>query len=234
MNIIKLKGISKHYHAKTALKGIDMDIGAGACITVFGPNGAGKTTLLKIISGIMAPTEGKAFYNSRSYSESEIKKETFYLGHKTSLYNALTVMENMDFVCRLYSFKQREKSVESALKENGLWERRNDPVNDLSQGMKKRLALAKGFITDPKVVILDEPFTGLDIRWRSTILSKIKEIRRRGKSVIVSTHLVEEGCELADHVAFLRKGKLLFINKREEVDTKEIYRLFASMGEARS
>jgi heme ABC exporter ATP-binding subunit CcmA len=231
LNIIELRGIKKQYHAKTALDGINMDVKEGDSITIFGPNGAGKTTLLKILSGIMAPTEGRISYNSKSYSESDIKKEIFYLGHKASLYNTLTVLENMDFVCRLFSFNQREKSVEDTLREHGLWERRKDPVNELSQGMKRRLALAKGFIINPRVFILDEPFTGLDLQWRHSILSRIKDIKKNGKSIIVSTHLVEEGYDLADYVAFLHKGRFLFFKKKEEVDIGEIYNLFDTIGE---
>ena len=230
MNIIKLRGVRKQYHAKTALSGIDMDVRRGECITLFGPNGAGKTTLLKIISGIMSPTEGEVLYNDKPYSESDIKKDAFYLGHRTSLYNALTVMENMDFIRRLFSLDHR-KEAEVVLRRHGLWERRNDPVNELSQGMKKRLALAKGFIMNPEFFILDEPFTGLDHRWRSAVLANIEDIKKQGKSVLVSTHLVEEGHRLADRVAFLHRGKFLFIKDRDEVDTGEIYGLFDSMGE---
>lgn len=231
MNIIELRGVKKHYHAKTALDGIDIAVREGDSITIFGPNGSGKTTLLKIISGIMSPTEGKVFYNNKVYSESDIKRETFYLGHKTSLYNALTVSENMNFICRLFSLNPGEESVENVLREHGLWERRKDPVNELSQGMKKRLALAKGFLMNPRIFILDEPFTGLDLRWRYSILSKIKNLKGQGKFLILSTHLVEEGYELADYVAFLHKGRFLFIKKKEEVDVEEIYECFYSVGE---
>ncbi len=230
MNIIELRGVRKQYHAKTALGGIDMYVRRGECITLFGPNGAGKTTLLKIISGIMSPTEGRLLYNDKPYSESDIKKDAFYLGHRTSLYTALTVMENMDFIRRLFSLNHR-RQVEDILRGHGLWERRNDPVNELSQGMKRRLALAKGFIMSPEIFILDEPFTGLDHRWRSAILAKINDIKKQGKSVLISTHLVEEGHRLADRVAFLHRGRFLFIRDREEVDTAEIYGLFDSMGE---
>ncbi len=116
MNIIELRGVKKQYHAMTALSGIDMGVGEGDSITIFGPNGAGKTTLLKIMSGIMSPTEGKVFYNDKSYSETDIQKETFYLGHKTSLYNALTVLENMDFTCRLFSLNHMMTVSMSILK----------------------------------------------------------------------------------------------------------------------
>lgn len=230
MSLIEVKGVTKQYHAKNALNGIDLDIGDNDSITVFGPNGAGKTTLLKIISGIMTPTEGSAFYDNKKYSDSDMRKEVFYLGHRTSLYNALTVGENMDFICKLFSIKHRGDSIKNILKDQGLWDRRRDPVKELSQGMKRRLALAKGFITDPKVFILDEPFTGLDLRWRSSILTKIKDIRSQGKPVILSTHLVEEGFELATRIAFLHKGRFLFIKKKEEVEIAEIYGLFDSIG----
>ncbi|UCE79177.1 MAG: heme ABC exporter ATP-binding protein CcmA [Nitrospiraceae bacterium] len=228
MKILELRGVKKRYHANSALNGIDLSIEKGNSLTVLGPNGSGKTTLLKILSGIMSPTEGKVIYKNNQASENDRKKEIFFLGHKNSLYNSLTVLENVNFVCRLFSRNNGDASVENILREYGLWERRNDPVGELSQGMKRRLAIAKGFLIDPDVFIMDEPFSGLDIRWRSSTLSKIKDFKRQKKSLILSTHLVVEGYELADYIAFLHRGKFLFIKKKEEVDIEEINGLFDS------
>jgi heme ABC exporter ATP-binding subunit CcmA len=231
MKILELIGIKKLYHSNAALKGIDLSVEKGNSLSVLGPNGAGKTTLLKIISGIMSPTEGKIIYKNNQSSENDRKKEIFFLGHKNSLYNTLTVLENINFVCRLFSRNNGDTSVENILREHGLWERRNDPVGELSQGMKRRLAIAKGFLINPEIFIMDEPFSGLDIRWRSSTLSKIKDFKRQGKSLVLSTHLVEVGYELADNIAFLHRGKILFIKKKEEVEVEEIKGLFHSLGE---
>jgi ABC-type multidrug transport system ATPase subunit len=102
MNLFDLKGISKEYHSKSALNRVDLSMEKGEFLSVLGPNGAGKTTLLKIMSGIMSPTSGKILYKDRALSESAIKKEISYLGHKNSLYNSLSVLENIDFVCELF------------------------------------------------------------------------------------------------------------------------------------
>lgn len=229
MTLMEIRGIKKYFHSRPALNGIDLGIREGESITVFGPNGAGKTTLIKILSGIMAPGEGKISFNGNS-SESDMKSQIFYLGHKNSLYNSLTVSENMDFMNRLFSRSNGTQRIETVLREHGLWERRNDPVNELSQGLKRRVAIARGFITDPKILIMDEPFTGLDLKWRWAVLEKIKGLKKSGKSLVIATHLVEEGYELADRIVFLDKGRLVFMKEKQETDISEILDVFNSLG----
>jgi ABC-type multidrug transport system ATPase subunit len=225
MTLMELKGIKKHFHSKPALNGIDL------CV-IFGPNGAGKTTLIKILSGIMSPGEGEILFDGDNATGTCIKKHIFYLGHKNSLYNALTVSENMNFANRLFSRSNGSKQIETVLREHGLWERRNDPVKELSQGMKRRAAIARGFIADPKFIILDEPFSGLDLKWRRSVVNKIKELKDMGKALVLATHLVEEGYELADRIAFLHKGNFLYVKDKGETDIQEIQDLFHSFGEA--
>jgi heme ABC exporter ATP-binding subunit CcmA len=229
MTLMEISGIKKYFHSRPALNGIDLGIREGESVTIFGPNGAGKTTLIKILSGIMAPGEGKISFNGNS-SESDMKSHIFYLGHKNSLYNSLTVSENMDFMNRLFSRNNGTQRIETVLREHGLWERRNDPVNELSQGLKRRVAIARGFITDPKILIMDEPFTGLDMKWRWLVLEKIKELKESGKSLVLATHLVEEGYELADRIVFLDKGHLVFMKEKQETDINEILEVFNSLG----
>ncbi len=230
--LLELKGIKKQFHSRPVLNDINLSVKEGESITIFGPNGAGKTTLIKILSGIMSPGEGEILFNGSSSSGPELKKNIFFLGHKNSLYNSLTVIENMDFVNSLFSRSNGSNRIETVLREHGLWERRNDPVKELSQGMKRRAAIAKGFIINPGLLILDEPFSGLDLRWRRSILSKISELKTASKSCVLVTHLVEEGYELADRIAFMNKGKFLFIKDKKEVTVKEICDLFDSLGEA--
>jgi heme exporter protein A len=229
MTLMEIRGIKKYFHSRPALNGIDLSIREGESITIFGPNGAGKTTLIKILSGIMSPGEGEISFNGNS-SESDIKRHIFYLGHKNSLYNSLTVSENMDFMNRLFFRSNGAQRIETVLREHGLWERRNDPVNELSQGLKRRVAIARGFITDPKILIMDEPFTGLDFKWRWSVLEKIKELKESGKSLVFATHLLEEGYELADRIVVLNKGRLVFIKEKQETDINEILDVFNSLG----
>jgi heme ABC exporter ATP-binding subunit CcmA len=229
MTLMELRGIKKYFHAKPALNGIDLGIREGESITVFGPNGAGKTTLIKILSGIMTPGEGNISFNG-SFSGSDMKRHIFYLGHKNSLYNSLTVSENMDFMNRLFSRRNGAERIETVLREHGLWERRNDPVKELSQGLKRRVAIARGFITDPRILIMDEPFTGLDLKWRWSVLEKIRELKENGKSLVLATHLLEEGYELADRIVFLNKGRLVFMKEKQNTEISEILDVFNSLG----
>jgi heme ABC exporter ATP-binding subunit CcmA len=230
MILLDLKEISKQYHSTSALNRVSLSMAKGEFLSILGPNGAGKTTLLKIMSGIMSPTSGKILYKDRALSEGAIKKEISYLGHKNSLYNSLSVLENIDFVCQLFSKRNGGSQIENILKNNGLWERRKDPVKELSQGMKRRLALIRGLITDPEVYIMDEPFIGLDLRWRNAALETIKSLKNHNKSLVLTTHLIEEGFDLADTVAFLDKGSLLFIKKKKDIDLEELKGLFYSLG----
>ncbi len=230
MPLVQLKAIKKQYHTKTALRDVTLDIESATAVTVFGPNGAVKTTLLKIMSGIMAPTEGRVLYNGSSDSARALRRDTFYLGHKNSLYNGLTVMENLNFFSKLFG-RKRDGNIEEVLRGHGLWERRLDPVGELSQGMKRRLALVRGFITGQALIILDEPFVGLDMKWRASVLQKIDGLKRQGRTLVVSTHLVDEGYALADSIVYMHKGRIEFIKDKEQVSLEEIRGLFCSDAE---
>lgn len=227
MTLMELQSIKKHFHSRPALNGIDLVIREGESITIFGPNGAGKTTLVKILSGIMAPGEGKVSFDGNS-SGADMKRNIFYLGHKNSLYNSLTISENMDFLNRLFSRSNGTQRIETVLREHGLWEQRNDPVKELSQGLKRRVAIARGFITDAKIFIMDEPFTGLDLQWRWSVLEKIRQLKESGTSLVLATHLVEEGYDLADRIVFLNKGRIVFMKEKRETDIQEILSVFKS------
>ena len=215
---------------KAALAGVDIGVDKGSSLAIFGPNGAGKTTLMKIMAGIMAPSEGEVIYKGKPLSFNGHQSEVYYLGHKNALYNALTVQENLNFTAQLFANRITE-SVDTILQEHDFWEKRHALVQELSQGMKRRLAITKGFLTNQNLLILDEPFAGLDIKWRRSISSKINDLKKQGKSLVVSTHLAEEGYELADSIAFLHRGKVIFIKKKEEMKVSDIQALFNSTDE---
>jgi heme ABC exporter ATP-binding subunit CcmA len=230
MQLLELTGIKKDFNMKAALAGVDISVDKGSALTIFGPNGAGKTTLMKIMSGIMAPSAGEVFYKGKPLSCNGLQSDIYYLGHKNALYNALTVQENLNFTARLFGHRKTEM-VDAVLQEHDFWERRSALVEELSQGMKRRLAIIKGFLTDQNLLILDEPFAGLDIKWRRSVSSKINDLKKQGKSLVISTHLAEEGYELADFIAFLHRGKIKFIKKKEELKVSDIHLLFNSSDE---
>ena len=230
MQLLELTGIKKDFNSKAALAGIDISVDKGTLLTIFGPNGAGKTTLMKIMSGLMNPCGGEVFYNGKPLTLNGQQSDVYYLGHKNALYNALTVQENLNFTARLFGNRKTEM-VDTVLQEHGFWEKRNALVEELSQGMKRRLAITKGFLTDQNLLILDEPFAGLDIKWRRSISNKITDLKKQGKSLVISTHLAEEGYELADFIAFLHRGKIKFIKKKEELTVSDIHTLFNSSDE---
>lgn len=227
MQVLELSGIKKEFNTKAALAGIDMSVDEGSLMIIFGPNGAGKTTLMKIMAGIMAPSAGKVSYRGKPLSFNGQQSDIYYLGHKNGLYNALTVHENLDFTARLFGGR-KSGTVEAILHEHGFWDKRHALVQELSQGMKRRLAITKGFLTNQNLMILDEPFAGLDIKWCRSISSKIKDLKNQGKSLVISTHQAEEGYELADIIVFLHRGKVKFIKKKEELQVSDIRTLFNS------
>jgi len=229
--VLELRGIRKRYHSKTALEAIDLAVAEGESLVVLGPNGAGKTTLIKIMAGLMSPSEGRVLWGGRPAEGPGMGGEVFFLGHRNSLYNSLTVGENLDFCRRLFepTLNGGSASIDDVLLEHGLLERRDDPVKELSQGMKRRVAIARGFLTGARLFILDEPFTGLDLRWRRAVLEKIRELRDAGRSLVLSTHLLQEGYELADRIAFLDRGRLLFVKDKRETSVRELDGLFLSV-----
>jgi heme ABC exporter ATP-binding subunit CcmA len=230
MQLLELTGIKKDFNSKAALTGVDISVAEGSSVTIFGPNGAGKTTLMKIMAGIMAPSEGKVSYNGKSMSFNGKQSEIYYLGHKNALYNALSVKENLNFTARLFG-QNKTDMVDAVLQEHGFWQKRNALVQELSQGMKRRLAIIRGFLTDQNLFILDEPFAGLDIRWRMSVSSKINDLKEQGKTLVLSTHLAEEGFELADAIAFLHQGRIRLIRNKEEMEVSDIHALFNSSDE---
>jgi ABC-2 type transport system ATP-binding protein len=138
----------------------------------------------------------------------------------------------MSFSNRIFAKINGAANIENVLKEHGLWERRNDPVKELSQGMKRRAAIARAFIVSPKLLVMDEPFAGLDLKWRHSVVNRINALKNSGKSLVLATHLVEEGFELADRIAFLHKGSFIFVKDKKDTGIQEIKDLFHSFGEA--
>jgi len=208
----------------TAVKNVNLEIRTGDFLAIFGPNGAGKSTLLKMVASLLPPTSGEVVFlpNGSGPNRSEVG----YVSHQTLLYNELTGRENLTFYGRLYSVPDEEAAAAEMLVRMGLRDSADLPVRGYSRGMKQRLTLGRALLHQPRLVLLDEPYTGLD-QHGSRLLTKILvSLREEGRTVLMITHSLAEGLELGSRVIIQHRGKLVFQATRDEVDRADFENLY--------
>ncbi len=212
--------LEKWYGPLPAVRGISFRLGAGEFLTVFGPNGAGKSTLLRMLAGAVRPTRGAAWVGGDPVGAGDgaWRARVGVLSHQSFLYAGLSARENLRFYARLYHLADGAQRVERALVGVGLWERRDDRVQSFSRGMQQRLALARTLLHDPAVVLLDEPYTGLDPHAATTLRGVLARLREERRTVVLVTHNLSQGLELADRVAVQAGGRWLSDEPRAAVD----------------
>ncbi len=219
---LEARALEKWYGPLPAVWGIDFALAAGEFLTIFGPNGAGKTTLLRLLCGALRPTRGEVrIAGERVAGGGEgaaWRARIGVLSHQTFLYAGLTAFENLDFYARLYGLDQRRERVERALAEVGLHERRGDRVQVFSRGMQQRLALARTLLHDPVVVLLDEPYTGLDPHAAAMLRAVLERLRDGARTVVLVTHNLSQGLELADRVVVQVGGCWISDEPRAAID----------------
>jgi ABC-type multidrug transport system ATPase subunit len=222
------EGVTKSFGNIQALSGIDLRVKKGEFLTVFGPNGAGKTTLIKLLSTLTKPTSGKLII-----ADHDIRKEPDkvrgligVISHDPYLYGNLSALENMRFFASLYSVSQAEEKAIGVIKQIGLESRMHDLVRTFSRGMQQRLAVARAIIHEPKILLLDEPYTGLDQHGGRIFGDLLKWLKTQNRTIIMTTHNLPEGLEISDRVAILNKGKIIYESDARGVELtkfKEIY-----------
>ena len=192
-----------------ALDDVSFSLAAGQTLTIFGPNGAGKTTLLKVLAGLIRPDAGRVTVAGG-------RGAIGWIGHHSHLYGHLTVRENLLFWASLYGVPPSARGVNAAvtMRRVGVADWANQPVWSLSRGLVQRAAIARALIHDPRVLLLDEPFTGLDLKAAAALRALLGELRGAGRSVVLATHNVDEGVELASVVAFQRRGRFVQLAPR--------------------
>jgi len=202
-----------------------LEVPNGQFISIFGPNGAGKTTLIKILSTIMRPTSGEFFINKYSAKEEpiEIRKNIGVISHSPFLYDDLLAIENLQFFGKMFKVNNNKLQIriKNILRKVGLQHRMYDRVGTFSRGMKQRLSIARAIIHEPEVLLLDEPYTGLDQN-ASELLDKILlNFKTKGGTIIMATHNFERGLKLSDRVIILAKGKTIFDSNSKELKVKK-------------
>jgi ABC-2 type transport system ATP-binding protein len=207
---IDVTGLTKRFGPKEVVRGIDLQLAAGRICGFLGPNGAGKTTTLRMLCGLLTPDAGEGTclgFDIRRQSD-QIKRLTGYMTQRFSLYEDLTIEENLVFIARVYGLDRRRERVQAALDNLGLTERRGQLAGALSGGWKQRLALAGATLHEPKLLLLDEPTAGVDPRARRAFWDQIHDLAGRGLTVLVSTHYMDEA-ERCHEIAYISDGRLL-------------------------
>jgi heme exporter protein A len=178
--VLTVSKLGKRYGEKRVLRGVEFDLADGGFLVVTGPNGSGKTTLLRVCAGLAAPTEGTI---ERGVGRGELG----YLGHEPLVYRELTALENLDLYGRLYGVPERRERIGMLLERFGLWDARRDRIASYSRGMTQRLALCRVLLHDPRLLVLDEPYTALDEAGAELLDAQLAELRGE-RAVLVSTH----------------------------------------------
>jgi len=224
---LEVDGVSKYYGDFPALRDIRLSIQPGSTVALLGRNGAGKTTLLRIIAGLSKASEGSVRIQNADVREQSTRRRIGVLGHGISLYDELSATENLVLFANLYGLEEPEKTADTWLARTGLDRVRDGLVREFSRGMRQRLAVARAFMHEPEVLLLDEPFTALDDRAIAVLQSLLAEAHAAGRTIILSTHQLREALEVATHVALIQRGQLAFSGERTEQmvdDTGWLYR----------
>ena len=210
---IQIQGLGKRYPRKWALYQLNMEVHEGDLFGFIGPNGAGKSTTIKILATLEFPTEGQVFINGINVLEDpfKIRASIGYMPELFGLYDELLVQDYLDFFARVYKIppQKRESLIADLMELTDLHRIATEEIKSLSKGMRQRLYLAKTLIPDPKVLLLDEPASGLDPRARVEFREILFELQKAGKTVLISSHILSELQDICNRVAILENGQLL-------------------------
>ena len=206
---VELVEVSRHYGRRRALAKTSLTFRAGEIVGLFGPNGAGKSTLLSVIATMVRPTGGSVTYGGATASAlgDPLRGRIGVLGHDLFLYGDLTARENLEFFGRLYGLDRLADRIDTALSAARLSERAHDRVAAFSRGLRQRLALERALLHSPRLVLLDEPFTGLDDESTALLAGRLRQLRESGAIVLMATHDFENADDLVDRMICLREGR---------------------------
>lgn len=213
---VEVSGVSRTFGRRRAVFGVDLSLNSGDCLALFGPNGAGKTTLLRVIAGLLKPTTGSVRIGGRSLRDDPgARGQLGLISHQSMLYRALTSRENVEFAARLYGIPDPRGAALRALERMRIGDRADAQVRSLSRGLQQRVSIARAIVHEPTVVLLDEPYTGLDAAGGAALTDMLQTLGASGASLILVTHNVEEGLAVATQAAVMLGGRIV---RRDDVD----------------
>lgn len=206
--IIEAENVRKTFAWTPVLQSVSCRISAGEIVSIFGPNGAGKTTFLRILATLLQPSAGMVRLFGHPPTSATVHQRVGFLGHESFLYPDLTPGENLTFYGRAYQLEHVSERVDAVLTQVGLQQWRNTPVRIFSRGMEQRLSLARVLLHDPDLLLLDEPYTGLDVRGVATLQTVLAAAREQSKTVVLITHDFALGLEIASLALILHRGRI--------------------------
>ncbi len=227
--------IQKKFGHFTALAGVTLEVPKGEFVTLFGRNGAGKTTFLKIAATLMRPTHGSFWIEGIDIRKEpeKARRNIGFLSHNTFIYRDLSAIENLRFFCRLYGADLSDDRLMGLLERFGLRRRANDTVRNFSRGLQQRVGIARVLLHDPQLILLDEPYTGLDAQAVSMLNETLDEIVKAGRTVILTTHDLEQGLRAASRVLIMDRGKIVLSAEARDPEVRETYARLILAGGAR-
>ncbi|PYS55696.1 MAG: heme ABC exporter ATP-binding protein CcmA [Acidobacteria bacterium] len=229
---LESEDIRKTFGQFTALSGVTLAVQRGEFLTLFGRNGAGKTTFLKIAATLVRATHGKLRIEGIDIREEpeRARRHIGFLSHNTYLYRDLSPIENLRFFGRLYGMPDSEERIRKILERVGLERRASEPTRAFSRGLHQRLGLARVMLHEPSVMLLDEPYTGLDANAVEMLNQMLDEAVAQGKTVLLTTHDLEQGLRAATRAAIIERGKIVFAGDAKDTGIREAYRQYVRMG----
>lgn len=224
MHAVAADRVWKYFGDYPALRGATFEVTKGACVALLGRNGAGKTTLLRILASLSKPSKG----------EVKILGRIGYLGHGIGVYDDLSALENLTLFGQFSGLDDPKQAAHEALERVGLTRVKEGLAREFSRGMRQRLAIARAFLHNPDLLLLDEPFTSLDDRAVAVLQQLLSGARARGSTIVMSTHQIREAMELASDVALLDRGRIIFSGPRNNemlLDPGWLYRTYGDIRE---
>ena len=232
---IEVRGLSKHYGGRPVVRRLDLTVPWGSTLAVFGPNGSGKTTLVKLLATLAQPTEGRITIGGLDVQRqgSAVRRHIGVVTHQPMLYDDLTPRENLRFSARMYRVRDQEGRIDAVARRLGIERYLDARVRTLSHGMQKRVGMARALLHQPRLLLLDEPETGLDQDALSVLAAVLDEHRASGGAALLTTHNVERGLAMSDTVAVLAGGRIAYQAPREAIDAalfRDVYERLTGTG----
>lgn len=232
---LSARQVTKTYGHFPALRGIDLDVETGTSVTLFGRNGAGKTTFLKIAATLARASSGQlriAGYDVSAEPE-QVRRTIGFLSHNAYVYRDLSPRENLRFFSRLYGLDLDDDRLVGRLERVGLGHRLNDPVRTFSRGLLQRVGIARVMLHDPRILLLDEPYTGLDAHAVGILNDMLDEAVAGGSTVVLTTHDLELGLRRSGDAHIIDRGRIVFSGPAGDSETREAYHRYIRMDSGR-
>lgn len=218
--VLKVTNLKKRYKSTNAVNGISFSLNKGEIVALTGPNGAGKTTTIKCILGLLRKNDGEIFINGETSTSKEVKYKLAYIPETPDIYPMLTVWEHIKFMAMVYKINSWQEKAEKILSDFDILDKKNELGKNLSKGMKQKLSICCALIHNPEIFFIDEPLVGLDPKAVRELKDAFKALKEKGKTLLISTHMLDTAENLCDRIIVMKKGKVLAEGSIEELRHK--------------